>query len=293
MKKILITGGTGLIGSDFISSTSKDFLIYSLSRTPNMVDSGNVHYIEHDLTLPHLPSLMPKDIDTIIHLAQSDNFRNFPNGSLSIFNINTYSTLLLLDWAVNNGVRRIIFASTGGLFEFEDRLFNGDKLANSDSMNFYFSSKYCSELLINNYQNDLIIIIARLFFVYGHKQNKNMLIPRLVHNVFNDIPITLSGKDGIKINPIHVSDVSKCLHILTGEESSQHFSIAGEEVLSLREIGEIIGTKLGKSPKFKVDVNNKNKNLLGDIKGLHEKGFVQTIYFNDGISSICEQYSKN
>lgn len=50
-------------------------------------------------------------------------------------------------------------------------------------LGFYLTSKYCSELILDNYSSFLTIIQLRLFFVYGMGQRKDMLIPRLIENV--------------------------------------------------------------------------------------------------------------
>ena len=73
-----------------------------------------------------------------------------------------------------------------------------------------------------------------------------MLMPRLVENVHAGRPITLQGDDGMRFNPIHVSDAARATISAAALKSSAVINVAGPEVLSMRGVGECIGAAIGK-----------------------------------------------
>ena len=94
------------------------------------------------------------------------------------------------------------------------------------------------------------VIILRLFFVYGKMQRPIMLIPRLVANVKNSTSINLKGNNGILLNPIHVSDAVTSFLAALALKGSYKINVAGPEVVSLKQICEMIGEKAGVKPIF-------------------------------------------
>ena len=150
---------------------------------------------------------LPNEVDTIVYLAQSDHFRDFPDKSQDIFAVNAASVLQMLDYARESGVKRFIYASSGGVYgSSQDVLIENTSLSINNKLGFYLSTKICAEALLENYIPYMSIIILRFFFVYGFGQRKDMLIPRLVDSVRQGEPIHLQGKEGFKLNPIYVVD---------------------------------------------------------------------------------------
>ena len=109
--------------------------------------------------------------------------------------------------------------------------------------------------------------------MYGKEQKRSMLIPRLVDNVRHGRPIRLTENGGIMINPIHVSDVVKVLDKLMASEGSYTYNVAGPEQLSLKQIADIIGEKLGIQPKFEHILETVD-NCVAEIELLESRVYV-------------------
>ena len=161
-----------------------------------------------------------------------------------------------------------------------------DRGGYTKEMGFYLGTKYCSEVLLENYFDLLNVIILRFFFVYGKGQNQSMLIPRLISRVKDGESITLQGQSGMKINPVHVSDATKAIIASLNLQGSHKLNVAGPEVLSLREIGEKIGTAVGRIPQFSIDETIVPKNLIGDLSKMKELLINPSIKFEDGIKTM-------
>lgn len=289
MHKILITGASGLIGSNLIDILKNDIMIYSLTRRSGSTTSDSIKTIYCDLSKPIQIDELPLDIETIIHLAQSERFREFPDGVEDVFNVNTYTTLKLLDFARKTGVKRFIYASSGGIYGYSDEGFSEDQaiIAKKD-LGFYLGSKLCSEVIVENYAPFMSVIVLRFFFVYGPKQTPHMLIPRLIQSVKEGRPITLQGQEGIRINPTYAMDAAQAiLHALDINES-QKINVGGPEVLTLRQVGEIIGRLVGKAPVFEVQENVKPRHIMGDITKMKTLLWEPKFSVEEGIKEILK-----
>ena len=113
-----------------------------------------------------------------------------------------------------------------------------------------------------------------------------MLIPRLVRSVQEGQPIVLQGKEGIKINPIFVTDAVEAIMRALVLEGSHKINVAGLEMLTMRGIGEIIGEVVGKSPNFEVKEDESPKNLIGDITKMSQLLEVPKVSFREGVEKL-------
>ena len=283
MKHVLITGCNGLIGDVLIEQLigDKELQLYGISRSINT----KVSTIELDLSTNWPDNILPKKIDVVIHLAQSEKFRDFPESADEVFHVNTLSTLKLLEYARKAGAKKFIYASSGGLYGNSDMAFTEESpLQPNNDLGFYLSTKFSSELLVGNYESFFDINILRFFFVYGEKQQKNMLIPRLIDSVKTLEAINIQGTEGIKINPVYVEDAANAIIKIINKQGSYNFNIGGSEIISIRNISEIIGKQLNIKPVFEYQ-NIDAKNLIGDISKLKTL-FTPTITIEKGIKKM-------
>lgn len=285
MKRILLTGGTGLIGTHLLRQFASRDQVFAVSRSGDV--EGATRSINVDLGKPWSWSAFPDDIDTIIHLAQSEHYRDFPYRAENVFAVNTFSTIKLLDYAREVGVKNFILASSGGVYGTGATRFSEDAalLAQGD-LGFYIGSRLCSEILSEPYAAFMNIITLRFFFVYGAGQRENMLLPRLVRSVYSGSPISLHGPDGLSINPVHVSDATRAIIAALDLEGSHKFNIAGPNVVTLRRISETIGDVLGKKPVYSVFPEVKPQDLIADIEKMSALLHEPKVSLIDGIKDL-------
>ncbi|HET7116017.1 MAG TPA: NAD(P)-dependent oxidoreductase [Hanamia sp.] len=281
MRKILLTGAGGLVGTHLFRLLNEEHEVYTISR--KNISNNNINI---DFSKEWDTRAFPKNLDTIIHLAQSENFRDFPDKAIEVFNVNTTSTLKLTDFACKTGVKTFVFASSAGIygnsdFEFDESM----DIVYKREMGFYLATKQCSEIILDNYSTLLQVIQLRLFFVYGNGQRKDMLIPRLIDNVRRGVPLHLQGASGITINPTHVSDAAKAIKASLNLNGSHKINIAGPELLTMKEIGGIIGNLLHKQPQFILE-EKEAKNLIGSTSNMSKKLIKPVIKFKDGIKDL-------
>lgn len=300
MGKILITGAGGLIGSHLVYAMANDWEIYAIYRKmPDLsvhshsqgLKFPSIHPVLMDFTDSWNPGLLPDQINAVVHLAQSPNFRDFPDFAENIFSVNTSSTMHLLDYARKAGAESFILASSGGIYGHGDKEFSEDhEVFFKNELGFYLGSKFCAELIAENYSSFMNVIILRFFFVYGPGQRKQMLIPRLLISVINKQPIQLQGENGISINPIYVQDAVDAIVQSVRLNSSHKINIGGEEILTLKQIGEIIGKTAGENPVFRYQTNTLPKNLIADTGKMRNLLGVPKVNFNNGIKLLFENF---
>jgi len=286
---LLITGGTGFIGRQVIINLLPRHRIFALYREKPISESfKDVEWIQQNLFYPIEEKNLPEKIDAIIHLAQSKYYRDFPERGKEIFKVNIESTLSLLEIGRKRGIKKFIYASSGGIYGYSYEKFIETDTINP--INFYLTSKYCSELLIGNYNHYFSTVVLRFFFVYGPGQ-KGMLIPRLIDHINRGEPIIIYGRTGIRLNPIHVMDAIKAFSPAIETPVSGIFNIAGDEVISIKELSEKIGKLIRKEPIFAYEKST----ILGDIIGDNSRmksllGVIPEISLDKGISDLIKSY---
>jgi UDP-glucose 4-epimerase len=278
---ILVTGANGLVGSNLLPLLMQNHTLYTISRS--LKGTNNIPIdLSEDWNTINLPS----NIDAIVHLAQSENFRKFPEKANDVFYTNTLSTLKLVDWAHKNNVKKFIYASSAGIYGNGDKEFDEDSnIVYNNALGFYLGTKYCSEIILDNYVNLLTVVQLRLFFVYGKDQRKDMLIPRLIDNVKQKRPITLQGQEGIKINPTHVSDAALAIAQSLLLSESNKINIAGPEVLSMRQIAETIGEIFECTPRF-ITEDKEAKHLIGNTAKMKKYLMTPQTHLEKGIKEF-------
>ena len=286
MKRYAIIGASGLIGSQLTKELVVSSQIFAFSRNPSKVQHPNLSWTKCNLETESVADKIPKDVDAIIYLAQSEHFRDFPQKTTEIFLVNVQRYLEVLNYSIQHKINHVIYASSGGVYQPKTTPFDEeDNLALSDDLGFYLGSKICAETISNAFSCLLDIKILRFFFVYGETQKEHMLIPRLIKNIREGQLISLEGINGILITPIYVGDAISAIRCVLDLKGSNVFNIAGKRVYSLRKICEIIGQGIGNSPKFIVQ-DRPSKKICGNIRKLEQVGWSPKVSLSKGIQQL-------
>jgi UDP-glucose 4-epimerase len=258
--RILLTGATGFIGRHLMRRLAPPHEIIAMGRTEPPEPHDGVRWVEHDLTQSFATTRLPKEIDAVIHLAQSRHYREFPDRAADVFAVNVESTFRLLEYAREARARKFIFASTGGVYGSSDRAVSETDRLNP--LNFYLSSKYSAESLVTSYSSFFDYIIFRFFFVYGPTQDR-MLVPSLLQRVLNEEKITVEGEPGLRMNPIFVDDATSVFEPALALDRSDLFNVAGDEIATISDLIDVMERVAGK----RAVVEHTAAGALGDLIG--------------------------
>lgn len=159
----------------------------------------------------------------------------------------------LLDYSIHANVKKFIFASTGGIYGSSNVPISvNSEILSPTGLSHYFGTKLASEIFANNYRDFFHVDVNRIFFMYGPRQSSAMLFPRLIESVAKGRSVQLAGENGIRINPIFVGDVADFLDIQLSFNDSQVYNVAGAQVISVKELCELIQSQLGGTLKFEI-----------------------------------------
>lgn len=283
--KVLVTGAGGFIGSRLVAELGRRHEVVALARGSRPPADG-VEWIGLDLAQPLERKRLPSHVDAIVHLAQSRRYRDFPAGAADVFAVNIGATFSLLEYARTAGVRSFVYTSSGGVYGFSyERFVESDPVS---PLNFYLGSKYSSELLIGNYEAFFHTVVLRPFFVYGPGQ-RGMLVPNLVERVLADERVSIEGNPGLRINPIHVDDAVRVFEPALMLDRSGLFNLAGDEVVTMTELVELIGKVAGRTPQIEYRDSSGNGNLVGDNAAMKDVlGVVPRVSLHEGLRGVGE-----
>ena len=287
-RTILVTGANGLLGSGILRRIClSKYTLVGINHSPINLRIGGVEYRNLDFASDWVTDSLPPKVDVIVHLAQSHSFRDFPNSALDVFKVNIESTACLLDYARQAGVKKFIYASSGGVYGNGAQAFKENSpIVPPGQLGYYLGSKACGEILVQSYASVFDVVVVRPFFIYGPGQNRSMLIPRLFDSVATGKPISLQGDNGIRINPIHVNDAASAVATAIDLNESATFNIGGPEVLSIRDICEGMGRYLGVEPIFEQQAGEPN-DLIADISAMKQKLVVPRYSLLDSLDDVA------
>lgn len=234
---VLITGVDGFIGQHLSRLLAAKHDVYGVTRTlPSTRSQAAIKLVFADLSNPAFSDLLPRNIDCVIHLAQSQQYRDFPDGAEDMRRINIDATCKLLEWARKTCVKQFIFTSTANVYGKSTALLTESHATQPES--FYGASKLAAEHLARQYQTYFQVDILRLFTVYGPGQ-KGMLIPNIIERITTGKPVTLAKGGGLYLTPIYVGDVVTTIEELIetpSKAASRLFNVCGDNTVHLGEI---------------------------------------------------------
>jgi dTDP-glucose 4,6-dehydratase/UDP-glucose 4,6-dehydratase len=234
VKNLLITGGCGFIGSNFINYyfwNNPECYIVNIDAMYYCADMNNVdedirnssRYTLFNVNLCNcdISYILEKyDIDSVIHFAAQSHVQNSFNESLQYTRDNIMGTHCLLEACRLYGkIVKFIHVSTDEVYG-ESMLREGESKKTEESVlcptNPYAATKAGAELIAQSYYHSfkMPIIITRGNNVYGPSQYPEKLIPRFIDQLKSGKKVTIQG-DGSNVRAfLHVSDVCKAFGII-------------------------------------------------------------------------------
>ena len=247
--RIVLTGGTGTLGRRVVPLLAAEHEVVALTRRnlPDGTPQG-VSWVRQDLSGELDLAALPERADAVVHLAQSERHRDWPDGAHDLFAVNVSSTERLLEYARGAGARAFVLASTGGLYASASAPIREDHALSPPAP--YFRSKRMAELLVEDYRDLFATVVLRFFFVYGVGEGVT-LVPRTAAAILAGEEIVIEGDPGLLINPIYADDAAAAVRSATHMDRSVVVNVAGSEVVSITDLVERLGAALGREPRIR------------------------------------------
>ena len=277
MKKVLITGGAGFIGSNFIHyilSKYNDYQVINLDKLTyaanlenlkDIEDNKNYRFIHGDIADQEFifKLLENEKFDIVINFAAESHVDNSILNP-QIFTItNILGTQVLLDACRKYNIKRFHQVSTDevyGELPLDDKniLFTEKTPLNPSSP--YSASKASADMLVKSYYRtySLPITISRCSNNYGPYQHLEKLIPLMISKAINNDNLPVYG-NGLNVRDwLHVYDHCTAIDLIIHEgKIGEIYNIGGNNEKSNIDVVKIILKELGKSEKLIKYVNDR------------------------------------
>jgi len=263
LKKILITGATGFIGTHLIPELIKNHKIVGISKN-KIKSSKNFTSSNVDITNENLK--IKNKYTNIIHMAAYSDVTYCNLNPIKCYELNVKATQKMLEIARKNDSNFIFLSSSHVYGNSEKQPILENSLCNPSTH--YASSKRMSEILCETYAKTygLDIQIARLFSVYGPKSPKSNLIFNIINQMINNSKIIL-GNTYPKRDFIFISDViTGLIKILNSKKKGfQIYNLGSGKSISIEDLVKNCFTISNKKLKI---VSSKEKRRENEIMNI-------------------------
>lgn len=308
--KLLITGGCGFIGSNFIRNMLEKYPDYQITNLDKLTYAGNPDnlkdivsnpnytFVKGDICDTDVVSKVIQDVDQVIHFAAESHVdRSIEDGAVFV-RTNVLGTNTLLQSALDNDVERFIHVSTDEVYGSikEGSFSEMDDLKPSSP---YSSSKAGSDLLAMSYHTtyDLPVTITRCTNNFGPYQYPEKLIPLFITNLMDNRKVPVYGS-GMNVRDwIHVDD--HCLGIdfaLNNGNAGEVYNIGGGSELTNMDITNRILVALDKDESMIEHVEDRKGHDFRyslNCNKLNKMGWKPKYDFDSALDSTIQWYVDN
>lgn len=313
MPVILITGGCGFIGSNFIHYVLEtepevhvinyDHLTYAgnLQNVADVADHPRYQFVHGDITdREKVQQLVQGQVDTIINFAAESHVDRSIQDSSPFIRTNVLGTQVLLDVARTSGICRFLQISTDEVYGSlgETGYFTEETpLAPSSP---YAASKAAADLLVRSYVHTFKVpaIITRCSNNYGPYQFPEKLIPLFIMNLLRQEPVPVYG-DGKNVRDwIHVRDHCAAIaRVWKHGQPGEIYNIGGRCERTNLELTHTLLDILGKPRSLIRHVADRpghdRRYAIDCSKIERELGWRPTIPFEQGLRETVQWYQNN
>jgi dTDP-glucose 4,6-dehydratase len=305
--KLLVTGGAGFIGSNFIRYILKkypdyqiinlDFLTYAgnLENLKEVEKNSNYKFVQGDICDKKLVDSLMLEIDTIVHFAAESHVDRSILDSHDFIQTNIIGTHTLLESAKNNGLKRLHHISTDEVFgSLELNWPSFTEKTPYDPRSPYSASKASSDHLVRAYfhTHNLPVTISNCSNNYGPYQFPEKFISLAITNLLENKKIPLYG-NGLNVRDwLYVEDHCEALDLIINQgKIGETYCIGGQSEKTNLEIAQKILELMGKKndqieyvtdrpghdKRYSIDFSKIKKQLDWQPKTNFEEGLQKTI----------------
>lgn len=317
MKKIIVTGGAGFIGGNFVHYMLKKYSDYKIICLDCLTYAGNLETLESVLDNPNFRFVKADitDREAVFKLFEEEhpdmvvNFAAESHVDRSIENpgiflkTNILGTQTLMDACRRFGIERYHQVSTDEVYgdlplDRPDLFFTEETPIHTSSP--YSASKASADLLVGAYYRTygLPVTISRCSNNYGPYHFPEKLIPLMIINALHNKPLPAYGKGENVRDWLYVEDHCKAIDLIIHKGTvGEVYNIGGHNEKTNIEIVKIILKELGKSEELITYVTDRKghdlRYAIDPTKIHNELGWLPETKFEDGIKKTIRWYLNN
>lgn len=316
MVKMLITGGAGFIGSNFVHYTLQHRPEYQITVIDKLTYAGNpdnlssvldkIEFVTGDICDAELMDRLIKDTDIVVHFAAESHNDNSLRDPWPFINTNIIGTITILN-AVRQYDKRLHHISTDEVFgdlELNDPNRFTEETA-YDPSSPYSASKASSDHFVRAWIRSFGVkaTISNCSNNYGPRQHIEKFIPRQITNILSDIKPKLYGTGEQVRDWIHVDDHNEAVHLILDKSPVGRTWIIGadNDHVNNKAVIEMICELMGKGKDWYEHVNDRPghdmRYAMDSSKLRNELGwkprYTDQHGMRDGLLQTIEWYKSN
>lgn len=306
MAKCLVLGGNGFIGShlvDSLQSNGHEVRVFDRFKDDNYLFKTNetTEIFSRDFLNRADIAESLVGIDYVFHFISTTTPATAENDPLIDISTNISMSVVLFQECVKAGVKKVIFASTGGAIYGEQ----STSLKETD-LTMPISPYAIGKLTIENYlryfriKHDLDSVILRISNPYGERQafnRKQGVIPIFLENLYNNKPLVIFGDGTMERDYVYVKDVTNAISSMFAKKSKFDTYNIGSgvdtSVNKLVGIVEIVANKKAEVVKLPTPATYIHKVVLDTTRFITEFGKINHISLEDGIKNTYKYIEDN
>ena len=314
MKNILITGGAGFIGSNFVVHILKEYDSYNIINFDALTYAGNLENLNSIEKNPRykfikgdicdkvtVEEVFTKEkIDAVVHFAAESHVDRSISGPAIFVQTNVVGTQVLLDVAKLHNVEKFLHVSTDEVYGSlgATGYFTEETPLHPNSP--YSASKASSDMLALAYQHTFGFpaVVTRCSNNYGPYQFPEKLIPLMIANALNNKPLPVYG-DGLNVRDwLFVGDHCAALDVVLHKgKSGEVYNIGGNNEKKNIEIVKLILQEL-KKPETLINYvkdrpGHDRRYAIDAAKIKNELEWEPAYTFEKGIAETIQWYLRN
>ena len=308
MVKVLVTGGAGFIGSNFVryaiaahpdwEVTTLDKLTYAgrVENLESVKDNPRHRFVKGDVADAAVSAPLVRESDVVVHFAAETHVDRSIRNAGEFITTDVYGTFVLLEAARENAkLKRFIQIST-------DEVYGSVPTGSSKETdelrprNPYSASKAGADRLAYSYwaTYDVPVIITRASNNYGPNQFPEKIIPLFITNLIDDIPVPLYGDGQNERDWLHVDDHCRGVDLLIDKGvSGEVYNIGGGNQVKNVDLTHRILELTGKPVSLIKPVTDRqghDRRYSLDTAKLESLGWKPREHFDDGLARTVQWY---
>jgi len=307
-KRILITGGAGLIGShiaDLVAREGPREIVvldnFVRGRRENLVDAidrARVTIVEGDIRDRALLKDVSQGIDVVFHQAAIRITQCAEEPRLA-FDVLAGGTFDVLEAAVQAGVSKVVAASSASVLGLADTFPTTEEHHSYNNRTIYGAAKAFNEGLLRSFAEmyGLRYVALRYFNVYGPRMDVygayTEVLIRWMERIASGLPPIILGDGTQTMDFVHVHDIARAnLLAAKSDVTDEVFNVASGSETSLRELAALLTKVMGSSlePQFGParKVNAVPRRLASTAKAEKLLGFSAKVTMEEGLRDLVE-----
>jgi dTDP-glucose 4,6-dehydratase len=310
--KLLVTGGAGFIGSNFIRhvlAAAKDYEIVNydkltyagnLANLASVAENKSYRFVKGDILDAAAVEAAMAGCDAVVHFAAESHVDRSIYEPAPVIETNITGTFILLQVVLKLGIKRFVHISTDEVYGD----LSAGSFANENSplqpSSPYSASKASSDLLVQSYVRTYGIpaLITRSSNNYGPYQFPEKFLPLMIANALDNKPLPIYGDGKQQRDWLHVEDNCRgILAVLERGRAGETYNIGGpdvEENLTMaRRLLQIMGKPETLLSYVKDRPGHDRRYALNCEKIQRELGWQPAISLEDGLRQTIDWYKQN